>query len=601
MHSNVAVLTRDNPVPLDLRDASIRPRSFNASDSTVEVIAASATPVARRDAKGPFLEILDANGADLDALRGASVLDGHQQGGVASILGVVEHAWIEGDTVAARLRLSARPEVAAIVEDIRAGIIASVSVGYAVSEWRDGTDDSGQRTRTATKWTPREISFVPVGADVRARTRSLNDRAAVNPQIRTLADQLGIPRTLTDNLIDRSATLEQARTEMLDHLTTRSASVTLRSALDIRTHRDDAQTFTRNVADALYHTRIDPSATLSASARPYAGMTCADIARELLGRAGVSVMGMTPAALITRAISAPMTTSDFASIMAQVYDKTMRQAYGAVPSGLIRVSREQTAQDFRSKSRVQLDHSGLTLDKVSEAGEFSFGGLIDTAESYSIDSYGKIVNLSRKLLVNDNIGALADVARRVGMAAREFERQQLVDLLVQNAGLGPTLSDGQTLFHASHGNISAPGTGAGLVPSAISLSDARLKMRTQTGPGGGHISIVPKYLVVPSALETTAEQAVIAVQATKTADANTFAFLDLVTEPRLDAFSSTRWYVVADPALTDGLEYSFLAGAPGPQVETRSGFEVDGIQVKVRDDYGCGFVEHRGWVTNAGA
>jgi len=590
----LAVHTRDNPVALDIRDASIRPRSFNASDSTVEVIAASATPVARRDAKGGFLEILDANGADLDALRGASVLDGHQQGGVASILGVVEDAWVEGDIVAARLRLSARPEVAAIVEDIRAGIIASVSVGYVVTEWADGVDANGQRTRTAVKWTPREISFVPVGADVRARTRSLDDRAAVNPQIRTLADQLGIPRTLTDDLIDRSASLETARNAMLDHITTRSASVTLRSALDVRTHRDDPQTFVRNVADALYHTRIDPSAQMPAAARPYAGMTVADIARELLSRAGVTVMGMTPATLIARAIGAPMTTSDFASIMAQVYDKTMRQAYGTVPSGLIRVARETTAQDFRAKSRVQLDHSGLTLDKVSEAGEFSFGGLVDTAESYSIDSYGKILNLSRKLLVNDNIGALADVARRVGMAAREFERQQLVNLLVQNSGLGPTMSDGVALFNAAHGNV-----GTGGVPSETTLSEARLKMRDQVGPGGGLISVVPRYLVVPSELETSCEKLLTSVQATQTSNVNVFAYLDLVVEPRLT--NATRWYLAADPALIDGLEFAFLAGSPGPQIETKAGFEVDGVSIKVRDDYGCGFVEHRGWVTNAGA
>lgn len=589
----LAVFTRDNPVALDIRDASIRPRSFNASDSTVEVIAASATPVPRRDQRGQFLEILDASGADLDALRGASVLDGHQQGGVASILGVVEDAWVEGDTVAARLRLSGRPEVAAIVEDIRAGIIASVSVGYVVTEWADGTDANGQRTRTATKWTPREISFVPVGADVRARTRSLDDRAAVNPQIRTMADQLGIPRSLTDDLIDRSASLETARNAMLDHLATRSASVTLRSALDIRTHRDDAQTFIRNVADALHHTRIDPSQSLAPAARQYVGMTVADIARALLERAGVSAMGMTPAMLITRALGAPMTTSDFASIMAQVYDKTMRQAYGAVPSGLIRVARETTAQDFRAKSRVQLDHSGLTLEKVSEAGEFSFGGLVDTAESYSIDSYGKILNLSRKLLVNDNIGALADVARRVGMAAREFERQQLVNLLVQNAGLGPTMSDGVALFNAAHGNV-----GTGGAPSETTLSEARLKMRDQVGPGGGVISVVPRYLVVPSELETSCEKLLTSVQATQTANVNPFAFLDLIVEPRLT--NATRWYLAADPALIDGLEFAFLAGSPGPQIETRAGFEVDGVAIKVRDDFGCGFVEHRGWVTNAG-
>ena len=36
------------------------------------------------------------------------------------------------------------------------------------------------------------------------------------------------------------------------------------------------------------------------------------------------------------------------------------------------------------------------------------------------------------------------------------------------------------------------------------------------------------------------------------------------------------------PAQIDGLEYAYLAGAPGPQTETRAGFEVDGVEVKVR-------------------
>ncbi|RXH41068.1 hypothetical protein XH94_09500 [Bradyrhizobium zhanjiangense] len=577
-------MRRDNSVALEIRDASIRPRSFNADDNTIEVIAASATPVARRDARGEFLEILDAAGADLDALRGASVLDGHQQGGVASILGTVEDAWREGDTIAARLRLSTRPEVAAIVEDIRQGIIASVSVGYVVDEWKDSTV-KGKRARTATRWTPREISFVAIGADPVARSRNIegtldiSDRATINPQIRQLADQLGISRGLTDSLIDRGATIEMARSEMLDH---------------IRTQRDDPQVFVRNVADALYHTRIDPSVPLAPAARAYAGMTCADIARELLNRAGVSVTGMSPPALISRAIDAPMTTSDFASIMATVYDKTMRQAYGAVPSGLIRVARETTAQDFRAKSRVQLDHSGLTLDKVSEAGEFKFGGLIDSQESYSIDSYGKILNLSRKLLINDNIGALADVARRIGMAAREFERQQLVTLLISNSGAGPVMSDGVALFNAAHKNVGTAG-----VPSETTLSEARLLMRDQTGPGGGLISVVPRYLVCPSELETSCEKLITSIQATQTSNVNVFAFLDLVIEPRLT--DPKRYYVVADPAQVDGLEFAFLAGQSGPQTESRSGFEVDGIQVKVRDDYGAGFVEWRSWCTNAGA
>jgi phage major head subunit gpT-like protein len=44
-------------------------------------------------------------------------------------------------------------------------------------------------------------------------------------------------------------------------------------------------------------------------------------------------------------------------------------------------------------------------------------------------SYGKVFAISRKALVNDDLGAFGDVIRRLGMAAAEFERQFLVNLL----------------------------------------------------------------------------------------------------------------------------------------------------------------------------
>jgi len=46
----------------------------------------------------------------------------------------------------------------------------------------------------------------------------------------------------------------------------------------------------------------------------------------------------------------------------------------------------------------------------------------------------------------------------------------------------------------------------------------------------------------------------------------------------------------------DGLEYSYLEGASGLQIETRVGFEVDSVQMKLRLDFGCGWLDHRGWV-----
>ncbi|WP_042336366.1 phage major capsid protein [Bradyrhizobium sp. DOA9] len=580
-----ALLLRESAVDLTRRD--VRPRTFSDADNTIEVIAATATPVARRDVKGTYFEVLDAAGADLDALRGASVLDAHQQSGVASILGTVEDAWREGDVVVARLRLSTRPDVAPVVNDIREGVIASVSIGYVVDQWRDGTDVSGQRTRTAVKWTPREISFVPVPADARARTRSLDDTRA----IRELGRRVGVTSERIDTLIELGASIIDARRAFLNDIVARDVTVRSAGVSSMHTTLENPQTFIRAAGEALYQ-RIDPSATPSGPARQYVGMRIADIAGETLRRHGISVSGMSADTMITRALH---TTSDFALILADTVGRTLRVAYSAAPSGVRQLARETTAADFRKKSRLQLDASGFTLEKVNEGAEFKRGTLEEAGESYGVDSYGKVFAISRKSLINDDLGAFTDLSRRLGQAASAFEAQFLVNLLIANSGLGPVMSDSENLFDSSHGNVAA----SGAAPSETTLSAARLAMRKQTGQGGGLISVTPRFLLVPPDLETAGEKLLTQVQAVTTDNVNPFARLSLVVEPRLA--SATRWYLVADPAEIDGLEYAYLAGSPGPQIETRAGFDVDGVQVKVRLDYGAGFVDWRGWYANAGA
>ncbi|MFC7704545.1 hypothetical protein ACFQXB_10100 [Plastorhodobacter daqingensis] len=60
--------------------------------------------------------------------------------------------------------------------------------------------------------------------------------------------------------------------------------------------------------------------------------------------------------------------------------------------------------------------------------------------------------------------------------------------------------------------------------------------------------------------------------------------------------SSSRWYVTADPGKIDALEFACLSG---PQVENRSGWDVDGVEIRVILDFRAGFIDHRRWFMNA--
>jgi HK97 family phage prohead protease len=584
---------------------SFAPASADDATRTVELVASTGAGVARMDIDGPFLEVLQVSAAavDLTRLDGMPLLNSHDQSTLDSVLGVVRAIRFEGGQLIVTVEISARHEL--VWQDVKGGIIRNCSIGYQPVSWTDRDTPQG-RVRTVSRWVLHEVSLVPVGADPAAKTRSrhmttetldpptLATRAAQNAEIRGLASTFGLGAGWSDALIDRHATADEARAAAMAEMQARAA----RPAPTVQVISDrtgDPASFVRHAAEALYVTRCNPRAQLSPEARQYAGSTVLDLARAALAIRGISTMGVAPADVITRSLGGMHTTSDFPVILGDLANRVLRESYAAAPAALRAAARQTTARDFRAKTSVALGEAP-TLQRVNEAGEYEAGTMAEGKESYRIDTYGRIIGISRKALINDDLSAFTDLAGRFGTASADFEAQFLVDLLTAGSGLGPLMDDGQRLFHSTHGNVAA----SGAVLSATTLSAARLAMRRQKGLSGRAISVQPKFLIVPPELETTAEQMLTAVNASTTSDVNPFGGqLSLLVEARL--VSPTRWYVAADAATVPGLEYAYLQGSEGPVTETRNGFEVDGVEVKVRLDFGAGFVDHRGWFTNAGA
>jgi hypothetical protein len=71
---------------------------------------------------------------------------------------------------------------------------------------------------------------------------------------------------------------------------------------------------------------------------------------------------------------------------------------------------------------------------------------------------------------------------------------------------------------------------------------------------GGLIVVEPAFVVVPPEMETATQKTLTAIQPVVIDNVNVFSRLSLIVEPRLK--DTTRWYVVADPATIDGLEYT---------------------------------------------
>jgi len=196
---------RGSPQPetVQMPPLSIRANvaSVNPEKRTVELIFSTGAPVERMDwwSGKRYIETLSMNPdhVRLDRLNsGAPLLDAHSAWSVNDQLGVVEPntARIEKKQALATVRFSTRDAVEPIWQDVKGGIIRSVSVGYRIHKFEETTGKEGAiPTRLATLWEPYEVSLVPMPADVGARVRQ-GDRLDTNPCVITTRDDFDADR-----------------------------------------------------------------------------------------------------------------------------------------------------------------------------------------------------------------------------------------------------------------------------------------------------------------------------------------------------------------------------------------------------------------------
>jgi hypothetical protein len=141
--------------------------------------------------------------------------------------------------------------------------------------------------------------------------------------------------------------------------------------------------------------------------------------------------------------------------------------------------------------------------------------------------------------------------------------------------------------------------------STASIGDARAAMAKQTGIDKKTVlNIRPSFLLVPVALELAAEQLLAQnIVPAKMADVvpQSIRSLAVIAEPRLDSASVNAWFLAASPAQIDTIEYAYLEGQQGAYIETRNGFDVDGVEIKCRLDFGAKAIDWRGLYRNPGA
>jgi hypothetical protein len=192
-------------------------------------------------------------------------------------------------------------------------------------------------------------------------------------------------------------------------------------------------------------------------------------------------------------------------------------------------------------------------------------------------------------MVNDDLQQLQQIPTTLGFDAARC----IIDDVVT------TLTGAGTFFSASNGNLLEGPTSA---LSIESLGAAVKALRTAEDRDGRTIGFVPTTLMIPAALEMTANEILNSTMTFRDqsvdnqASGNPFMNIKLYlyVEPQLDKTSTSAWYLFSPPQQGGAILVSFVAGKETPYIETSQGdFNTLGQKWRGWINSGCGLGDYR--------
>jgi len=308
-------------------------------------------------------------------------------------------------------------------------------------------------------------------------------------------------------------------------------------------------------------------------------------------------------------IRAAFSSVSLPSILSNVANKKLLQSYEAQPVIATKLCSTGDLNDFKENDRFRLTDVGDLLP-VAADGEIKDGGLVEESAKNQLDTYGKKFCLTRKMIINDDLGAFMKVPTAMGNRAARLIDQLFFSRLLKN----PTQIDGKALFHSGHKNLL---TGATSALSADSIKKAIQLFLDQVDADGQPISVEPRYLLVPTALKHLAIELtqgatlimaggsdnVVRPSLNVIADEN----LQVVSSPYLansayEGNSNAAWYLFGAPGQVDTFEVGYLNGKRTPTVERgETDFNTLGMWFRVYFDLGVREQDHRGMVKANGS
>lgn len=329
----------------------------------------------------------------------------------------------------------------------------------------------------------------------------------------------------------------------------------------------------------------------AAEANGYHGRSGGKVTREIHNAA--FGLGAPQSRIMANAFS----TINISNVVAATANKFLHEGWMAVDLTPLRIAAIRPVNNFHQITTVSLT-GHLQFEKVGADGEIKHGTLGDLTYTNQADTYASLLAITRRDIINDDLGALTAVPRRLGRGGA----LKLNDIFwTEFLGL---VSAG--FFATGNNNINT-----GVADMTLGgLEATETIFMNQTDPDGKPLALMPKIILVPTALKAKAvalcsdQGNVLITGASATIPAvNVFAGRFVVeSSPYISNASytgntSVAWWMLADPNEAAVIEIVALNGRIEPVVETADAdFNVLGVQMRGYNDVGVNEQEKRAGV-----
>ncbi|MFO0839609.1 MAG: hypothetical protein U1D55_13920 [Phycisphaerae bacterium] len=296
-------------------------------------------------------------------------------------------------------------------------------------------------------------------------------------------------------------------------------------------------------------------------------------------------------------LQAAFSTNTLPGILSSTANKFLLEGFEGVEASWRAIAAIRTVQDFKAVTSYRLT-GGFEYLEVGPDGELKHATVGEQSFTNQARTYGRMFSITREHMINDDLGALTAVPRRLGRGAALKLNDVFWTAFLNNAAF----------FTAGNKNFAS---GADTALGIDSLSKAEELFFNQTDPDGYPLAVDPALLLVPNALFVSATQLMNSTEIredtggvakkfpTSNPHAGKFrvARSSYLSNTKYTGNSTKAWYLLADANDLPVIEVAFLNGREQPTVESADAdFNVLGIQVRGYHDFGVALQDFRGGV-----